>query len=100
MGFETRAGRPYYYRKERRGRRVRSVYVGGGEGAELLAALDAVQQEERAEKRQQARAAREELRAEDAELDALGEIMDELAQATLLAHDCHQHKRQWRRKRR
>ena len=40
MGWEYRNGSRHYYRKERSGSRVRSVYVGRGDIAELSAALD------------------------------------------------------------
>ena len=40
MGTEWRRGRPYYYRKVRRGGRVVSQYVGRGPLAELLGTLD------------------------------------------------------------
>src|SRR4051812_50139392 len=39
MGIEHRRGRPYFYRKVRRGGRVVSEYAGGGELAECLAML-------------------------------------------------------------
>jgi hypothetical protein len=41
MGWETRRGRRYYYRKERINRRVRSVYLGAGGRAFLAAQEDA-----------------------------------------------------------
>ena len=37
MGLEDRNGRLYYYRKERVGDRVRSVYMGSGELAQWAA---------------------------------------------------------------
>ncbi|KPJ57868.1 MAG: hypothetical protein AMS16_00575 [Planctomycetes bacterium DG_58] len=46
MGWATRAGGLFYYRKRRIGRRVVSKY-GGGEVAEIIAALDAQEQAER-----------------------------------------------------
>jgi hypothetical protein len=99
MAWETRNGRSYYYRKEREGGRVKSVYVGCGEGAELLAQIDALENNEREEAPTLARMERERLQAQNAELDALGEIIRELAAATLVAHGYHQHKREWRRRR-
>ena len=41
MGWELRRGKPAYYRKVREGRRVRSVYCGGGERGERAAREDA-----------------------------------------------------------
>ena len=40
MGWEDRNGRSYYYRKERTGGRVRSVYVGNSQMAHGLVMLD------------------------------------------------------------
>jgi hypothetical protein len=99
MGWETRGGREYYYRKERDGGRVRSVYLGSNEPARLFAQLDAMDANEREGKRIIARLEREGVLEQDAELDAIGEIVSELAAATLIAYGYHQHKREWRRKR-
>jgi hypothetical protein len=46
-----------------------------------------------------ARLERERVQKHDAELDALGEVIRDLAAATLIAHGYHQHKRVWRRRR-
>ncbi len=99
MGWEDRNGRSYYYRKERDGSRVKSIYVGRGETAGLIAQLEALQSDEREEKRTLARLERERVEEQDAELDALGEIIRDLAAASLIAHGYHQHKREWRRRR-
>jgi hypothetical protein len=99
MGWETRNGRSYYYRKEREGSRVRSVYVGGGETASLIAQLDALQSDEREGKRALARLEREGWQEQEAELDGLTVWLDAVAGGVLLAAGCHTHKRQWRRKR-
>ncbi len=100
MGWETRNGRSYYYRKEREaGGRVRSVYVGSGVTAGLIAQLDAMQSDEREEGRILAQMERERWHEQEAELDALGEMMDAVATGVLLAAGYHTHKRQWRLKR-
>lgn len=99
MGWESRNGRSYYYRKERDGARVRSIYVGCGETAGLIAQFEEMLREEREENRLLARLERERVQAQDAELDTLGEMIRELAAATLIAHGYHQHKREWRRRR-
>ena len=39
MGWEQRGTNSYYYKKEREGSRVRSVYVGRGEIAHMVAQL-------------------------------------------------------------
>ncbi len=96
MGWEKRGGREYYYRKERDGSRVRSVYVGGGETARLIAQLDALTSDEREGKRALARMEREQWQEQEAELDALAELVDAVAAGVLLAAGYHLHKRQWR----
>ncbi len=100
MGWEARGGKSYYYRKEREaGGRVRSVYVGSGETAGLIAQLDAMREREQEEGRNLTRMERERWQAQEAELDALAEMMDAVATGVLLAAGCHTHKRQWRLKR-
>jgi hypothetical protein len=99
MGWETRSGREYYYRKEREGGRVRSVYVGGGETARLIAQLDAMKSDEREGKRILARMEREQLQEQETEVTRVCAIVETLTAAALLAAGFHTHKRQWRRKR-
>ncbi len=96
MGWEKRGRREYYYCKEREGGRVRSVYVGGGETARLVAQLDAMKSDEREGERILARMERERWHEQEAELDALAELMDAVATGVLLAAGYHMHKRQWR----
>lgn len=101
MAWEMR-GRygPYYTRSRKVGGRVVREYVGGGPLGQLAARIDA---EERAERHAKA----EELRAELARLDELGDITDAvckmadgLLRTTLEAAGYHQHKRrEWRRRR-
>ncbi len=99
MGWETRGGNRYYYRKERDGGRVRSVYVGGGETARLIAQLDTMHSDEPEGKRILARTESERWRAQEAELDALADMVDAVTTGVLLAAGYHTHKRQWRLKR-
>jgi hypothetical protein len=96
MGWEKRGGREYYYRKEREGTRVRSVYVGAGETSRLIAQLDAMQSDEQEGKRILAGLERERWQAQEAELNDLAEMMDAIATGVLLAAGYHTHKRQWR----
>jgi hypothetical protein len=51
MGWEQRGSHQYYYRKERESSRVKSIYVGRGELAELTAMLDAIQRSTQKEER-------------------------------------------------
>ncbi|MDQ5827306.1 MAG: hypothetical protein M3441_24360 [Chloroflexota bacterium] len=99
MGLETRKGRVYYYRKERAGSRVRSVYVGGGAVARGYALLDNLDRAEAEEKREARRREREADEIAEAEIAALGVICETLTTAAMLAAGFHTHKRQWRRKR-
>jgi hypothetical protein len=99
MAWEDRNGRSYYYRKERRGGRVVSEYVGSGKTARLLATLDALQ---RIDKEEALELKRSRLAADaerDAALDDLREVCETLTRATLIAEGFHTHKRQWRRAR-
>jgi hypothetical protein len=92
MGLETRGSGRYYYRKVRRGRHVVSEYRGGGEVAELLAALDA----EAATARQATQAQRRQAEALDAQVNEALDLAGALANGILLLSGCHTHKRQWR----
>src|SRR5688500_18152237 len=99
MGWETRSGNYYYYRKRRVGRRVVSEYVGRNEKAEIVAAQDALKRSEH----QIAREAEAGFQAEAAVVDKLvagfhSEVKATL-QITLESAGFHQHKGQWRRKR-
>lgn len=85
----------YYYRKEREGKTVRSVYVGGGVLGELAAAQDARTQAAREEQR----AARAQQRAAGQALDADYSALRAQVAGVLTAAGYHQHKREWRRRR-
>ena len=95
MSWERRGNRRYYYRKRREGDRVFSEYVGAGDLAETAATLDALEREFRRAERQR----REELRALDAQIDEVCDLIRALTYAALLVSGYHTHKGQWRRKR-
>jgi hypothetical protein len=99
MGWEQRGNNQYYYKKEREGSRVRSVYIGVGDLANLSAELLALEQEDRRLAELRKRQRRQALEALDAEIDALSDVVSTMTQATMIAAGFHQHKRQWRRKR-
>jgi hypothetical protein len=99
MPWEMRGGRSYYYRKERRGGRVFSVYEGGGLGGVLAESRDTSERKQREQ-------TREELRREMAHHDRIDalvgdawRIAEEATRRALEAAGYHQHKRQWRLKR-
>jgi len=99
MGWEQRGTNSYYYKKEREGSRVRSVYVGRGEVAQMVSKLQASSNE--IEKLMWAKKSIEanELERVEATLDRAIELSQLFTQAALLVAGFHTHKRQWRRKR-
>jgi len=99
MGWETRRNSRYFYRKERRGKRVRSIYCGSGEQAELISRQVAKDREEERQQREADRKLVAEMQAEDATYEAISDDLDVLAKGTLLAAGYHQHKGTWRKKR-
>jgi hypothetical protein len=99
MAWERRGNHSYYYRKEREGSRVRSIYVGKGEIAHMIskfesssALLEGLTRESNSI---------EALESEKAEafLEQAVELIQLFTQAALLTAGFHTHHRQWRRKR-
>ena len=99
MGWETRAGRLFYYRKRRIGQRVVSEYAGSGEAAAVVAALDAHERAERDARRKERQRVREQQRAIDAEVEAVCRAARMLTAGALLLSGYHKHNGQWRRTR-
>lgn len=99
MGWETRRGRLYYYRKERSGSRVRSVYVGGGETAMLISRLETIRRDEAETEREDRRRALTKLERQDAMIEAACRLIDAVTEAALIATGFHTHRRQWRKRR-
>jgi len=99
MGWEQRGNNSYFYRKEREGSRVRSVYVGRGEIAHMVAQLQSTSP--LLEKLARTMKSPEVIKAEKAEaaLDQASDLIQLITQAALLTAGYHTHKRQWRRKR-
>jgi len=96
VGLETRKGRLYYYRKERSGGRIRSVYAGAGEFGRALSLLDGLGRAEAEERRETDRAARAKREAADRAFDELTREVEAVAAGHLVALGYHSHKRQWR----
>jgi len=96
MAWEKRRRKQYYYSKRRVAGRVVSDYVGAGEAAGVIAALEALYREERIAEQQRWRFEQESRRAADAEIDRLGAGIRLLVAAALLASGYHTHKGQWR----
>ncbi len=90
----------YYYRSERYGNQVRSVYLGCGPRAALLAELDARRTKEDATSRAAWSQEREHMAAEDAEVAAVDDAIAALARVALYAAGYHQHHYgEWRKRR-
>ncbi len=105
MAYESRNGRSYYYKKERQGKKVVSVYCGkdGSSIAELwedITALGVHRRQQEAAERAADRASFAELaRTPPALLELLAEAKRQTA-AALEAAGYHQHKRgEWRKRR-
>jgi hypothetical protein len=99
MAWERRGNFQYYYKKERQGSRVKSIYVGRGHLAELTATLRAVQHEDR-------KLMSEKLKHDQSLLDAFVSVnhnveraVNTVTEAALIAAGFHQHKREWRKRR-
>jgi len=99
MGWEQRGNNRYFYRKEREGSRVKSVYVGRGEVAQMVSKFQSSSAE--LEKLMQAKKAIEANKLERVEsaLDRAIELAQLFTEAELLTAGFHTHRRQWRRKR-
>jgi predicted negative regulator of RcsB-dependent stress response len=99
MGWEQRGNNRYYYKKEREGSRVKSVYVGRGDVAQMVSKFQASSTD--LEKLMQAKRSIEanELEHLEATLDRAIELTHLFTQAALLCAGFHTHHRQWRRKR-
>lgn len=100
MGLETRKrGGTYYYRKRRIGTKVVSEYVGSGDLAYLANAYDERERTRQEAKRRQLNKEQSEAKAEDDMLAELSMLLDQLVKRYLEGKGYHQHKGQWRRKR-
>lgn len=99
MGWETRNGRLYYYRKVRQGNQVISEYVGCGETAELIGLLEAARRDEQEMTSADERDRLARLKAQDQRDEEIFEQVGLLTACALLASGHHQHKGTWRRKR-
>jgi hypothetical protein len=95
MGWEHRHGRPFYYRKVREGKRVRSIYIGNGEEAYLCSEMV----EEKHHHDQRERMFRESENAIERQLAALNAQTATITKETLTTAGFHQHKGTWRKRR-
>ena len=99
MGWEQRGANSYYYKKEREGSKVKSVYVGMGKIADRVAQIQSssavIEKFARLMKSPQA-VEQEKIQAE---LDQLTDQIRVITHAALLVTGFHTHKRQWRKMR-
>ncbi len=98
MGIEYRRGRPYFYRKVRRGGRVVSEYAGGGVIGDCLAMLAETQRAERAGDAERSRIERTRLEDEERAFADEFDRVEAQARAMLEAAGYHQPKGRWRRR--
>lgn len=99
MTLIDRDGRPRYQRSVRRGGRVTTEYITGGEEAVLLARLDALMRQERREEREAERAATASLKAREQPLIDYFEAVEDLIRVAMYAAGFHRPRRQWRKRR-
>ena len=99
MGLEKRGNRLYFYRKERDGDRVRSVYVASGQMAQQYSVLALAAKVEAIEQRAAKDAERERNSSLDRAIAQNDEITGAVATSILLLNGYHLHSRTWRRKR-
>ena len=99
MGWEKRGSREYYYRKERDGSRVKSIYVGRGQIAHMVAQIQ--ESSPLLEKLARSMKSSEAIKEEKAEtaLEQVSDSIQLIMQALLLTNGFHTHHRQWRRRR-
>jgi predicted negative regulator of RcsB-dependent stress response len=99
MGWEQRGNNSYYYKKERDGSRVKSVYVGRGEIAHMISQFQSSSAEVEKLLRVKKSIEADELENAEAALDRAIELTQLFTEAELLVAGFHTHHRQWRRKR-
>lgn len=99
MGWETRKGKGRYYtRSVRVGGRVVREYVGSGPAADIAAALDEANREERRAECETRRLEQAKLEAAAAALSALGSAADAEMKRRLGEAGYHYRKGEWRKK--
>lgn len=96
MGWEQRGSHQYFYRKQRDGTRVKSIYVGRGEIADMISQFQSGSSVlERLVRRTKTP---NEIQSDRAVV-VFEQAIQLLTEAALLTAGFHTHHRQWRRKR-
>lgn len=99
MGWETRAGRQYYYEKQWVNGTCHSKYLGTGVLADCASRLAELDQQRRHLDRDIFKAHEVEQDQIDQEIDKVCSQVKQVVTAALLTAGYHQHKREWRKKR-
>lgn len=103
MALERRGKGMYFYKKERRGKRVVSIYTGGGDLAQCFHILDYADREEArleaAAKKGSFEAEREIHREIDRMIESACKEAKAFEDALYMINGYHLHERQWRKKR-
>ena len=103
MALERRGNGWYFYRKERRGKRVVSIYSGGGYLAQCYRILEQARQDEagleKEAKKESFEAEKQKLNDIDRVIESFCQDAEAFADALFLINGYHKHSRQWRRKR-
>jgi len=89
----------YWYRSVREGKRVRTEYIGKGEGARFVAACDSERQQERAQDRVRLQALAILEGCGDIAVDEIAAQLKALTDNALTASGWHKHSGTWRKKR-
>jgi len=99
MAWESRNGRGAYYTRSRRceGKVIRE-YIGSDETAKVIAKIDHIERQVQKEELVAQREVRAELDEIDNHAEQLGEVVDVLMRAIIIASGYHQHKGgEWRK---
>jgi hypothetical protein len=99
MGWETRRGGRFYYRKRRVGRRVVSIYIGGGDAGRAAATQDARRRAEREAAQADRQAERAAQINRERETAAWSDAVELLAEAVLLGAGYRLDRGKWKRSR-
>lgn len=100
MGWETRNGRQYFYRKVRNGDKIRSDYIGHGELARAIAYFEQRDNEEIQDAKRLKSQEKEAERARETEFMAFYTAVEaEFAQAMTAAGYHRHHRGEWRKQR-
>ena len=99
MGLEQRSGRFYFYEKRREGRRVVSIYIGGGVMAFVAAEMYAQDRRKRECQHRKQQKLHNEQKEIDRQLARAEKTLATILCAVLCSAGFHQHKGQWRKRR-